>query len=448
MIKFKPVSGGMKFLTTVLSMLSFLSVLAQQTVTAPLTNHVADNEPALVSYASYTPYDSTQVLRKDSTLLYVNFEHNKSEINPDFLNNAATLERMEEMVGRIVNDSVLRVRDILIIGMASIEGSYDYNRQLAYDRALAVKNYLQQRFPLADDVFELVSAGEAWSELRSQVEDHEFEGKQQVLNIIDKVSNPWLREFRIRELNNGEVYKYLFDHHFADQRTAGYIRIYYDQVERQAPEPQQEVVSAEEPAPVLEPAPQYAQEYQPVYNMEDDRRWWIAVKTNLLFDAALAPNIEVERWFGKNRRFSVMAEVWFPWYVWRHNSNAYEILTIGLEGRYWFNPSKKRPNRPLTGLFAGVYAAGGKYDIEWKSEGDQGEFTSLGATIGYAWRIGRNLNLEASASAGWVAGPYRHYEGRFDDTHLIWQRNGHLSYFGPTKLKLSLVWLLKERRSK
>ncbi|MBQ8008791.1 MAG: DUF3575 domain-containing protein, partial [Bacteroidaceae bacterium] len=145
---------------------------------------------------------------------------------------------------------------------------------------------------------------------------------------------------------------------------------------------------------------------------------------------------------------SVMAEVWFPWYVWKSNSRAYEVLNIGLEGRYWFTHSKKHTDRPITGLFGGVYAAGGKYDLEWKSKGNQGEYTSLGLTFGYTWRISKWFNMEASVSGGWLSGPFRHYEGRFNDTHLIWQHNDHFSYFGPTKLKLSLVYLWPERRER
>ena len=206
--------------------------------------------------------------------------------------------------------------------------------------------------------------------------------------------------------------------------------------------------SVAESEPVVEPESVPLAETEIEEPLPGEGPYVIAMKTNLLFDAALAPNIEVERWFGKNNRFSVMAEVWFPWYVWKSNSRAYEVLTVGLEGRYWLTHSKKHPERPLTGWFVGAYVAGGKYDIEWKSEGDQGEFTSLGLSVGYTWRIGRNLNLEASAAGGWVAGPYRHYEGRFHDKHLIWQRNEHLSYFGPTKLKLSLVWLWPERRKR
>ena len=410
---------------------------------------MAPDEPGLVPFANYVPYDSTQVIRKDPNAIFVKFEFDKTAINPELFDNQEKLDAIMQSVSRVVGDSLLEVKRIQIVGMASIEGAAAYNYKIGMQRAEALRNYIMQHEPtLTADLFELNSAGEAWVELRSKIEEVTFNGKQQVLEIIDKTKNPWLREQRLKQLQEGQVYKYLMSNLFAEQRNAAYMRIYYEQL----PMPEPEV---EEPEPEVEPQPEpeVVEEVTPELPtgrelLFDDGPFWLAVKTNMLFDAALTPNIEVERWLGKHHRFSLMAEVWFPWYVWRHNSNAYEVLTIGLEGRYWLLPYWKRPNRPITGLFVGAYAAGGKYDIERKSKGDQGEFTSLGLSIGYTWRIGRNLNLELSASGGWVSGPYRHYEGKFNDTHLIWQRNEHFSYFGPTKLKFSLVWLLPERRQR
>ena len=399
--------------------------------------------PVLVEYADFVPYDSAQVLRKDSTVIFVNFEYDGVEIDESFLNNAEALHQLVRSIRRVTDDKSLAVRCVQIVGMASIEGSADYNLNLGMERAKALKAYIKNKVPsLTDDLFDLNSAGEGWTELLSLVEDSEFNGKGEVMNIIRHTKNLWLRERRIKDLNGGKVYDYLKAHLFVGQRAAAYMRIYYDVVAQ--PEPAPQPVAEPVPAPVAEPEEQSVVEAEPapLPVIDNDGRWWIAVKTNMLFDAALAPNIELERWVGKNRRFSVMAEVWFPWYVWKHNSRAYELLTIGLEGRYWLTRSKKHNNRPITGWFIGAYAAGGKYDFEWNSKGNQGEFTSLGLSVGYTWRIGRNLNLEASAAGGWVAGPYHHYVGMFNDTHLIWQRNEHLSYFGPTKLKFSLVWLL------
>ena len=411
---------------------------------SPIT--AMDDDPILVPITKYVPYDSTQVLRKDTTVIFVNFAFDGVELDENFLDNAEALSHIVRSIRRVTNDKTLAVKCVQIVGMASIEGSAAYNYQLGMQRAEALKKYIKQQVPtLGDEVFDLSSGGEAWAELRSLVEDSEFDGKAQVLDIINRTKNLWLREVRLKELNGGKVYQYLHEKLFVGQRVAGYMRIYYDIV------PQPNV-----PQPVAEPAPEPVEpvaaplvvEPEPEVTSKPEGPWWIAVKTNLLFDAALSPNVELERWFGKNDRFSVMAEVWFPWYVWKTNSRAYEVLNIGVEGRYWFAKSKKHPNRPLTGWFAGIYAAGGKYDLEWNSKGYQGEYTSLGLSVGYTWRIGRNLNLEASLAAGWVAGPYRYYEGRFDDTHLIWQYNGQHNYFGPTKAKFSLVWLLPGRRGK
>lgn len=405
-------------------------------------------DPVLVPIENYVPYDSTQVLRKDTTVIFVNFEYDKVELDENFLDNAKALNHIVHSISRVTDDPTLVVRCVQIVGMASFEGAADYNYNLGMQRAEALRSYFKQHVPtLGDEVFDLNSGGEAWTEFQSLVEDSEFEGKAQVLDIIKSTKNLWLRESRIKQLNDGKVYQYLKDNLFVGQRVAGYMRIYYDMVPQPKSVPQPVVEPAPEPESIVEPEPvPVPVVVAPEAYIDNEGPWRLAVKTNLLFDAALAPNVEVERWFGKSNRFSVMAEVWFPWYVWKGNSRAYEVLNIGLEARYWLTHSKKHYNRPITGWFIGAYAAGGKYDLEWNSKGYQGEYTSLGLSVGYTWRIGRNLNLEASVAGGWVAGPYRYYEGRFDDTHLIWQHNAQLNYFGPTKAKLSLVWLWPERR--
>lgn len=172
----------------------------------------------------------------------------------------------------------------------------------------------------------------------------------------------------------------------------------------------------------------------------DDQVAW-AVKTNLLWDALLAPNVEVEVPIGRQRRWTVMGEWWNPWYTWHHNSRAYQVQLFGAELRRW-NHIPDQCHELMTGAFWGLYAAWAKYDLEWNSRGNQGEVYSLGVTAGWATRIAKRLHLELSASIGGFYSPLRHYHGMFDDTHLIWQHNDNIFYVGPTKLKVSLVWML------
>ena len=189
-----------------------------------------------------------------------------------------------------------------------------------------------------------------------------------------------------------------------------------------------------------------AQQLQPEYRAYLDSicpRPLLALKTNLLYDAALAPNIEIEVPLGRQSQWSVMAEYWQPWYVWHHNTRAYQIQTLGFELRYWtYRNSQRHYYAPFEGGFWGIYCQTGKYDLEWSSKGYQGEFVSAGLTVGYDWRISHDWRLEASASLGPLWGPQRYYKGEFDDTHLIWHEDRNLFYIGPTKLKVSIVWMM------
>lgn len=170
----------------------------------------------------------------------------------------------------------------------------------------------------------------------------------------------------------------------------------------------------------------------------------LALKTNLLGDLALGVNVEAEIPLDSLHRWSLMGEYWTPWYVWHHNSRAYELQVVSLELRHWFTERSK--SDAFCGWFAGAYFGAGKYDFEWNSSGDQGEFLSGGFSGGYCWRLSRCFRLEASAALGILWGPRSHYSGHFNDTHLLWEYDKHDLYLGPTKLKLSLVWIINKKK--
>lgn len=178
------------------------------------------------------------------------------------------------------------------------------------------------------------------------------------------------------------------------------------------------------------------------------RRPLLALKTNLLFDAALMPNVEIEVPVGK--RWSVNGEYAFPWWQFDRGKYCMQVLMGGLEGRYWLGSRKSREDREvLTGHFLGLYAGGGKYDLQWGEKGYQGEFfIAAGVSYGWATRIVRHLHLEFNIGIGLLRTDYRHYHARDNYQTLLWQENGKYTWFGPTKAKISLVWLLNRRVKK
>ena len=175
------------------------------------------------------------------------------------------------------------------------------------------------------------------------------------------------------------------------------------------------------------------------------RRPLFAVKTNLLFDAALMPNIELEVPIGK--RWSLNGEYMFPWWLINDDRYCLQVLMGGLEVRYW--PGRRSGRDVLTGHFLGLYAGGGKYDLQWDKNGYQGEFfIAAGVSYGYAHSIARNLRLEYNIGIGMLRTDYRHYHSRDNHRTLLWQENGEYTWLGPTKLKISLVWLITGKNKK
>lgn len=165
-----------------------------------------------------------------------------------------------------------------------------------------------------------------------------------------------------------------------------------------------------------------------------------ALKTNLLYDALTALNIECEVPIGSN--WSIAGEWLFPWWLDSKRQNCFEIHSAILEGRYWFG--YHTPLRPMVGWFVNIYGQGGYYDLEWRKDGTQGEFWGVGAGGGYAHRIWCNVRLEYALALGVVSVDYRRYDAmRNCQDRVVLLREGsyHHNYWGLTKAEVSLVWM-------
>ena len=188
------------------------------------------DNPVLHHISEYRPYDKTRILRKEKGTLYVHFPLDRSVLDRNFRDNAPTLDRIVELTRAVMEDSTSSVMKIQIVGLASVEGPQRRNERLSTERAEALKSYIQQRVPTPDSLYDCAYGGEAWAELRDQIADSHFEGRDELLRIIDTESNPDRREARIKRLEGGRPYSYLKENVLSDQRNSGYLRIYYDYV--------------------------------------------------------------------------------------------------------------------------------------------------------------------------------------------------------------------------
>ena len=156
-------------------------------------------------------------------------------------------------------------------------------------------------------------------------------------------------------------------------------------------------------------------------------------------------NVELE--IPLQKRWSLAAEWIFPWWGSWTSSHALQVLNGNLEAKYWLGNRDGRP--VMTGWYCGLYAGGGLYDLRNKNNGYHGEFfIAAGLSGGYAHTINKsgNLRMEYSLGVGFLQTNYRYYEGVQDNKYLVWQRDGNYTWIGPTKAKVSLVWLWNTKK--
>lgn len=367
----------------------------------------------------------------------VDYVVNITKLDPEYHNNTAELQKIRTSIDSVRRDSANQITRLYIKGWASPEGPYWNNIRLAKGRSESLRDYVSIIHGIDPKIMHVDFEPEDWVGFRKMVEESNLKHKKEIIDIIDdtqRFKDPDQKLDHIRKNFRREWDRIIYPKMMPYLRHTEYA-IEYEEKERvKSTFPDDTIYKV--PTGMLKPT---------TFATLPARRLTWALKTNLLFDAIAAFNFEVEVAFGKHRDWSIMVEDWFPWYVWHHNSRAYEVWNVGVELRKW--KQKCYPNTPfLTGRFWGVYLSSGKYDIEWGNshKGEQGEYISFGATYGKSWPIAKNWNFEASASLGIFFGPQRHYHGEFDDTHLIWKENRHFFYAGPTKLKLSIVWLLPD----
>lgn len=375
---------------------------------------------------------------------FVSFPVKVTEVNPNFRKNQMELERLKSTIDSISNDSTVEILRIQIQGFASPEGSYDMNDRLARERTSSLTRFIIEHTNVAPKLFHTSSVAEDWQGLRNFVDTTSMLAHRDgLLRMIDNKMDDLDLKLKQMATAYPNDYKVLAQETFPLLRHTDYqIDYQLKKVKEEQAEERLDttylLITDQLNDTLICTQKRFTNSYKPL----------LALKTNLLYDLALAPNIEVEIPFGRNKRWSVMAEYLNPWWRLDKLNYAYEIQEAGVELRRWLTPRCNGSRPWLSGSFLGVYMASAKYDLEYNGVGDQGEIWSVGATWGYSWPVSRRLNLEFSLSAGYVNGERRHYNAEFESSHLIYKYTKKINYFGPTKLKFSLVWILPSKQKK
>ena len=171
----------------------------------------------------------------------------------------------------------------------------------------------------------------------------------------------------------------------------------------------------------------------------------LALKTNMLYDVLLVPNIGLEFCAGKG--WSVGANVMYAWWSREKSDFFWRIYGGELYARKYLG--RQAAAKPFTGHHVGVYGQIFDYDFELGGRGYMGGEPggtlwdkmnyAMGVEYGYSLPITRGLSLDFTLGIGYWGGQYCTYEPQ--DGEYVWQETWQRHWFGPTKAEVSLVWM-------
>ncbi len=178
--------------------------------------------------------------------------------------------------------------------------------------------------------------------------------------------------------------------------------------------------------------------------MQDAKAQDVAVKSNVLADAFLNPNLGVE--IGLGPRWTTDITGQFNLFDMSRNRRwKHWVAQPGL--RYWLCDR-------FSGHFFGAHIHGGQYNLggfdgiynllgtDARKIGQyryQGWFAGAGLAYGYDWILGRHWNLEAEFGFGYSYTEYDRFLCTGCGRKVETKKPHH--YVGPTKIAINLVYL-------
>ena len=376
--------------------------------------------------SEFTETERTDLVSGDAS---VSFLINESEMRADYNLNQQYLDKITNTLDKVFADPSIRILGIDISGYASPDGPYALNVRLADRRMARLKSYIMSRYDISDSLITTQSTPEDWEGLEQLILNSSADDlphKDALLDIIRSDRSLDAKERAIRRYSAD--FLYLKRSVLPRLRRSEYVIRYA----RHSRTFRSRMVMREKallPPVSLEELDASPQSRRPLF---------VALKTNLLYDAALVPNIGVEVSLG--RRWTLVGDWFYTWFKSDARHRYWQGYGGYFGGRKYFGRASEA--HPFTGHHVGAYMLMLTHDVEWGGRGYQMPEYGFGGGLeyGYSAPIGRRLHLDFSVGAGFQDGTYKEYLPI--DGHYVWQSTHKRHWFGPTKAEVSLVWLL------
>ena len=394
---------------------------------------------------------------QDSLRTTIYFRPGYSLLELSYRDNAANMKALTQGIQTIKGNPCVQLQHIRILSAASPEGNSALNKRVAKRRGERLRDYLKETLVLPDSIFTVSSAGEDWQGLASLIAKEKTPWRNKALQII-RHTPEWVtrngkvvdgRKRQLQNLDGGKAWRYMLDNHFYTLRTGAVVvcevKTLAAESTPSAAEASQEQARSESASqqqasqsPSSPPFPAIPSQVHPSSESQAPPvASYFALKSNLLYDALLVPNLSLEASIGSG--WTLGAGGMFAWWSKDAKHRYWRIYGGGLEIRKYFGTLSK--SKPLQGHHLGIYGDFLTYDFEFGAKGYQSKATyAAGIKYGYSHPIAKRLNLDFALGIGYLHSNYKTYVPR--DGCYVYQETKKRKWLGPTQAEISLVWLL------
>lgn len=389
---------------------------------------------------------------QDSLRTTIYFRPGYSLLELSYRDNAANMKALTQGIQTIKGNPCVQLQHIRILSAASPEGNSALNKRVAKRRGERLRDYLKETLVLPDSIFTVSSAGEDWQGLAALIAKEKTPWRNKALQII-RHTPEWVtrngkvvdgRKRQLQNLDGGKAWKYMLDNHFYTLRTGAVVVC---EVKTLAAESTPSAAEARLEQARLESAsqspssPPFPANPSQVHPSSESQAppvaSYFALKSNLLYDALLVPNLSLEASIGSG--WTLGAGGMFAWWSKDAKHRYWRIYGGDLEIRKYFGTLSK--SKPLQGHHLGIYGDFLTYDFEFGAKGYQSKATyAAGIKYGYSHPIANRLNLDFALGIGYLHSNYKTYVPR--DGCYVYQETKKRKWLGPTQAEISLVWLL------
>ena len=392
---------------------------------------------------------------QDSLRTTIYFRPGYSMLELSYRDNAANMKALTQGIQTIKGNPCVQLQHIRILSAASPEGNSALNKRVAKRRGERLRDYLKETLVLPDSIFTVSSAGEDWQGLASLIAKEKTPWRNKALQII-RHTPEWVtrngkvvdgRKRQLQNLDGGKAWKYMLDNHFYTLRTGAVVvcevKTLAAESTPSAAEASQEQARSEQArlesasqSPSSPPFPAIPSQVHPESQAPPVASYF-ALKSNLLYDALLVPNLSLEASIGSG--WTLGAGGMLAWWSKDAKHRYWRIYDGDLEIRKYFGTLSK--SKPLQGHHLGIYGDFLTYDFEFGAKGYQSKATyAAGIKYGYSHPIANRLNLDFALGIGYLHSNYKTYVPR--DGCYVYQETKKRKWLGPTQAEISLVWLL------